>query len=72
VRVDGRPKRFFDHAAVMRLFGGWQTLQITEKTVLRYRKPKWVWEAMVRLYVALVGRGPASLNGQEVRYDHEL
>lgn len=43
--VDGRPKRFFDRAAVEALFAdGWHTLSLQEQTVQRYAKPKVLWE----------------------------
>jgi SAM-dependent methyltransferase len=43
--VDGAPKRFFDRAAVDRLFGsGWRLLSAEEQTIDRYDLPKVVWE----------------------------
>ena len=43
--VEGRPKRFFDRAAVDRLFaGGWRSLACEEKVIDRYDLPKSVWE----------------------------
>jgi SAM-dependent methyltransferase len=43
--VDGRPKRFFDRAAVEALFGtGWRALSLREQTVQRYEQPKVLWE----------------------------
>jgi SAM-dependent methyltransferase len=46
--VDGRPKRFFDRAAVEALFAsGWRTLSLQEQTVQRYERPKVLWEVIV-------------------------
>jgi len=46
--VDGEPKRFFDGAAVDRLFGrGWRTLAKKEGVIARYDHPKSVWEVLV-------------------------
>jgi SAM-dependent methyltransferase len=43
--VEGRPKRFFDRAAVESLFAaGWQVLGMEEQTIHRYARPKVVWE----------------------------
>jgi len=47
--VDGFPKRFFDRAAVERLFAdGWQLQHLEEVRVLRYDEPKVAWEAVLR------------------------
>jgi SAM-dependent methyltransferase len=44
-RVDGEPKRFFDRAAVERLFSnGWRVLSNEEGVIARYDHPKTVWE----------------------------
>lgn len=46
--VDGAPKRFFDRAAVDRLFAsGWRLLSAEEQTIDRYDLPKSVWEVAV-------------------------
>jgi SAM-dependent methyltransferase len=46
--VDGAPKRFFDRAAVDRLFSpGWRMLSIEERTIDRYDLPKSVWEVVL-------------------------
>ncbi|MDP2334194.1 MAG: class I SAM-dependent methyltransferase [Reyranella sp.] len=46
--VDGEPKRFFDRAAVDRLFAsGWSTLGIEERMIDRYDHPKAVWEVVL-------------------------
>jgi SAM-dependent methyltransferase len=46
--VDGMPKRFFDRAAVQRLFAdGWRMLHLEERTVERYEQPKVLWEAVL-------------------------
>jgi SAM-dependent methyltransferase len=46
--VDGAPKRFFDRAAVDRLFAsGWFTLGIEERMIDRYDHPKAVWEVVL-------------------------
>lgn len=44
--VDGEPKRFFDEAAVDRLFtpDRWHTLAKAEGAIARYDRPKSVWE----------------------------
>jgi SAM-dependent methyltransferase len=47
-KVDGEPKRFFDRAAVEKLFAsGWQTLAICEAVINRYDRPKSVWEIVL-------------------------
>jgi SAM-dependent methyltransferase len=47
--VDGEPKRFFDRAAVDRLFAsGWSTLGIEERMIDRYDHPKAVWEVVLQ------------------------
>lgn len=44
--VDGKPKRFFDRADMLKLFGSqWRLLRLTEKTIDRYERPKRIWEA---------------------------
>jgi SAM-dependent methyltransferase len=46
--VDGEPKRFFDRAAVDRLFSsGWRAISIGEKVIDRYDHPKAVWEVVI-------------------------
>jgi len=46
--VKGRPKRFFDEAAVRRLFAsGWNTLSCEEAPSQRYGKPKVAWEVIL-------------------------
>jgi SAM-dependent methyltransferase len=46
--VDGEPKRFFDRAAVERLFAsGWRALSTDEKVIDRYDHPKSVWEVVL-------------------------
>lgn len=51
--VDGEPKRFFNRAAVERLFaGGWRTIALEEKVIDRYERPKFVWEAVLEVAVA--------------------
>ena len=46
--VDGMPKRFFDRAAVQRLFaGGWRMRHLEEMTIERYAQSKVVWEAVL-------------------------
>jgi SAM-dependent methyltransferase len=46
--VDGAPKRFFDRAAVDRLFfRGWRVLSAEELTIDRYDLPKSAWEVVV-------------------------
>lgn len=47
-RVNGERKRFFDRAAVRRLFArGWRVLSLEERVIQRYEKPKVVWEAVL-------------------------
>jgi SAM-dependent methyltransferase len=47
-RVDGAPKRFFDRAAVDRLFSsGWRTLGAEERIIDRYERPKSAWEVVL-------------------------
>ncbi|HEY6717724.1 MAG TPA: class I SAM-dependent methyltransferase [Reyranella sp.] len=46
--VDGALKRFFDRAAVDRLFSsGWRTLGVEEQTIDRYERPKSAWEVVL-------------------------
>jgi len=46
--VDGAPKRFFDRAAVDRLFSsGWRMLSAEERTIDRYDLPKAAWEVVL-------------------------
>ena len=46
--VDGEPKRFFDRAAMTRLFArGWRRLSLEERLIDRYDHPKWVWETIL-------------------------
>lgn len=43
--VDGRPKRFFDRAAIDALFAsGWRVLSCQETVIARYGRPKVAWE----------------------------
>ncbi len=45
--VDGEPKRFFDEAAVRRLFAeGWSVIGCEERVVDRYEHPKALWEVV--------------------------
>jgi len=47
--VEGKPKRFFNRAAVDALFSqGWQTLSLEEHVVERHFKPKVVWEIILQ------------------------
>jgi SAM-dependent methyltransferase len=47
-RVGGAPKRFFDRAAVDRLFAqGWRVRHLEEKVVHRYVRPKSLWEVVL-------------------------
>ncbi len=46
--VEGEPKRFFDRAAVDRLFAaGWRVLFQEEGVIARYDHPKSVWETIL-------------------------
>lgn len=46
--VDGEPKRFFDRAAVERLFAaGWNVLQVRRELVGRHGLPKALWEVVL-------------------------
>jgi SAM-dependent methyltransferase len=46
--VYGEPKRFFDRAAVEKLFAsGWRTLTCRENLIDRYDQPKSVWEVVL-------------------------
>jgi SAM-dependent methyltransferase len=43
--VNGEPKRFFDRAAIERLFAdGWKVLDLRHQIVGRYNLPKALWE----------------------------
>lgn len=46
--VDGKPKRFFDRDAMLRLFdGAWHWLHLEEQVIHRYQRPKVIWEAVL-------------------------
>jgi hypothetical protein len=46
--VDGAPTRFFDRAAVDRLFSsGWRLLGAEERIIDRYERPKSAWEVVL-------------------------
>jgi SAM-dependent methyltransferase len=46
--VRGQPKRFFDRAALERLFGGgWHALSVRELTTHKYLLPKVLWELVL-------------------------
>ncbi|HTV24422.1 MAG TPA: class I SAM-dependent methyltransferase [Polyangiaceae bacterium] len=46
--VDGKPKRFFDRDALMRLFdGSWNFVHLEERVIQRYARPKAIWEAVL-------------------------
>lgn len=46
--VDGQPKRFFDEAAVQRLFaGGWHTLSAQHMHTRKYLRQKALWELVL-------------------------
>jgi SAM-dependent methyltransferase len=46
--VDGAPKRFFDRAAVDRLFSsGWRLLGAEQRIIDRYERPKSAWEVVL-------------------------
>lgn len=46
--VDGIPKRFFDRAAVDRLFAqGWRPRSVEHQVVQRYALPKALWEVVL-------------------------
>ncbi|MBS0428571.1 MAG: class I SAM-dependent methyltransferase [Proteobacteria bacterium] len=48
VHVDGWDKRFFDRPQVEALFArGWHWHHLEERTVMRYRLPKVLWEAVL-------------------------
>ena len=42
--VDGYPKRFFDRNSVLALFADWRIQALDERVIMRYEKPKWIWE----------------------------
>ncbi len=45
--VRGKSKRFFDYETLRKLFSsGWKVESIEEMTILRYEKPKVVWEVV--------------------------
>ena len=44
----GDRKRFFDRDDVHNLFEGWKVLSCVERTIVRYEKPKVVWEVVAR------------------------
>jgi SAM-dependent methyltransferase len=53
-RVNGEPKRFFDRAAVDRLFTeGWNCLSREQYTTNKYPMPKVVWEVVLEKAAAI-------------------
>jgi SAM-dependent methyltransferase len=46
--VGGFSKRFFDRQSVLDLFGNWEIEAMEERVILRYEKPKWIWEMCLR------------------------
>jgi SAM-dependent methyltransferase len=47
-RVNGEPKRFFDHDSVLKLFAtGWQILSLEEQITDKYQHPKALWEIVL-------------------------
>jgi hypothetical protein len=42
--VGGYSKRFFDGQSARDLFRYWRIEAIDERVILRYEKPKWIWE----------------------------
>jgi SAM-dependent methyltransferase len=54
-RVDGKPKRFFDREAMLRLFeGAWKFLHLEEHVIQRYAHPKVIWEAVLQRPLAVL------------------
>lgn len=47
--VHGEPKRFFDHASILKAFTGWKVLHIEEKETYRFILPKTVWEVVLEV-----------------------
>lgn len=48
-RVNGAPKRFFDHDDMLRLFAtGWQQLDLAEVMIDRYPRPKVAWRLVAQ------------------------
>jgi SAM-dependent methyltransferase len=46
--VNGEPKRFFDHATLLRLFTpDWKMLSIEEQLTHKYEQPKVLWELAI-------------------------
>jgi SAM-dependent methyltransferase len=45
-QVGARTKRFFDESSVRLFLQGWEIRFLEENVIDRYRKPKYVWEAM--------------------------
>lgn len=46
--VNGEPKRFFDHATLLRLFkSDWKMLSIEEQVTHKYEHPKALWELVL-------------------------
>lgn len=54
--VNGKPKRFFDREALLRVFEGWNVLHLEERVIQRYTRPKATWEAVLERPVS--GPGP--------------
>ena len=45
-RMETGTKRFFDEESVQRFLQGWDIQYLEENVIHRYKKPKYVWEAM--------------------------
>lgn len=47
-RVDGEPKRFFDHDSLLEIFAdGWRVLSMEEQITHKYEQPKALWEVIL-------------------------
>jgi len=57
-RVDGEPKRFFDHDSVIKLFtSGWRVLSMEEQITHKYEWPKALWELILETDDNTAGAG---------------
>lgn len=46
-QVRSRTKRFFDQESIAQLFRDWRVISMEEKVILRYKKPKSIWEVVL-------------------------
>lgn len=48
LKVGAKRKRFFDEESIRHLFNNWRFESVREQEIIRFVKPKWVWEVILR------------------------